>query len=135
MQIFHKVKYPYILDKNHYFTKLIIAHHHKLVKHNGIRETLNATRAGYWILQGRSMIRKFVFNCSICKKNEGKPNSYPQHSNLTKERLSESHASLNVSTDYAEPLCIINIYHSDSNDMYKAWLVIIPCASSRGIYF
>ena len=40
-------KNSYILEKNHYFTKLIIGYHHKLVKHNGVRETLNSTSTGF----------------------------------------------------------------------------------------
>ena len=32
---FH-VKHTYISDKNHYFTKLIIAYFHELVKHHGV---------------------------------------------------------------------------------------------------
>ena len=69
----YQVKHPYILDRSHYFTKLIIAYHHKLVTHNGVRETLDSTHAEYWIPHGRSVIRKFCFNCGICRKNDGKP--------------------------------------------------------------
>ena len=89
----------------------------------------------YWIPEGRSIIRKFVFNCSICEKNEDKPYSYLQrNSNLPKERLFEGHAFLNVSIDYACSLYVKNIYNSDSNDIYKACLVINTCAWRRGIY-
>ena len=41
---------------------------------------------------------------------------------------------MNVGVDYAGPLYDKNIYNSGLNDMCKAWLVIITCASSRGIY-
>ena len=130
----YQVKHPYILDKNHYFTKLIIAYHQKLLKHCGVWETLDPTCAEYWIPHGGSVICKFIFNCSICRKNDAKPYSYPQNSNLPKERLSEGHTFLNVGIDYARPMYLKNIYNNDSNDMYKAWLVIITCELNRGIY-
>ena len=124
----YQVKYPYILDKKRYFTKLIIAFRHKPINYNGVRETLNSTLAEDLFLQGRSITCKFLFDCSICKKNKGKPYSYPQYSNLPKERISEGHAFLNVGIEYAGPLCVKNIYNKDSNDMYKVWPVIIRCA-------
>lgn len=60
--------------------------------------------------------------------------TYPQHSNLNKERLP---AFFNLGIDYAGLLYVTNIYNSDSNDMYKALLVIIiiiTCVSSHRIY-
>ena len=39
-----------------------------------------------------------------------------------------------MNLDYTGPLYVKNIYNNDSNVVYKAWLVIITCASSRGIY-
>ena len=122
----YQEKHPHFLDKNHYFTKLIIAYHHKLAKHNGVRETLNSIRAGYWIPQGRSIVCKFIFNCSICKKNEGKPCSYPQHINLAKERLSEGHAFLNIGIDYAGPLYAKDVYNNYLNNYRNYYVCIEP---------
>lgn len=99
----------------------------------GVQDTLNLICAEYWIPQGRRIICKFIFNCSICKKNEGKSYSQPQHSHLPKERLSEGHAFLNADIDFAGPLYVTNIDNSNSSVIYKAQLVIITCASSRGI--
>ena len=83
----YQVKYPYILDTNHYFTKLIIAFHHRRVKQWRTRNVkfnscrvLDSTGWKYF---------SSIFKCSICKKNEGKPYSHPQHSHLPKEKLSE----------------------------------------------
>ena len=116
------------------FCKINKGHHHKLVKHNGLRETLNSTRPEYRVPHCRNTIRKFIFSCITSKKNEGKPCSYHQHSNLPKENFSEDHAFLHVGIDCTIPLHVRNIYSNHSNDMYKPWVVNITCVSSRRFY-
>ena len=50
-------KNPILLPPKHWFTVLIIREHHKLVHHNGIRETLNSVRVTYWIMRGREAVK------------------------------------------------------------------------------
>ena len=41
---------PILLPAKHKYTTLLISEYHKVVHHNGIRETLNAIRQTYWII-------------------------------------------------------------------------------------
>ena len=53
-------KNPVLLPEKHTFSRLVIEDKHELVHHNGIRETLAATRQDYWILKGRKIVKSVV---------------------------------------------------------------------------
>ena len=58
-------KQPILLPPKHPFTDLIILDHHKIVHHNGIKETLNSIREKYWIVRGREAVKRMVRRCVI----------------------------------------------------------------------
>lgn len=47
-----KSKFPILLTREHWYTRLVIAKAHKRVLHNGIKETLTEIRSKYWIIRG-----------------------------------------------------------------------------------
>jgi len=49
------------------------------------------------------------------------------------ERVSDENSFSNIGIDYAGPVYVTNIYQSDGTT-YKAWIVIVTCASSRAVY-
>ena len=46
---------------------------HEDVMHNGVKETLTHLWSKYWIIRGRSLVRKLLHGCVVCHKVEGKP--------------------------------------------------------------
>ena len=56
---------PILLLSRHQYTALLILEHHKLVHHNGIRETL---RQSYWIIHGREVVKQVIKKCVLCLK-------------------------------------------------------------------
>ena len=70
---------PYLLSRRHRLTELIIIDAHSEVGHNKVRDTLNNIRSTYWIPQGRSTVKRVIYECRICRKYEGKPYKYPNH--------------------------------------------------------
>ena len=66
-------KFPALLPKDHHFTELYIWHCHKVVRHNGMKETLTELRSKYWIIGGRQVVTKVLARCFICKKVNAKP--------------------------------------------------------------
>ena len=54
----YAAKHPILLYKKCHFTALIMRCSHERVLHNGVKETLGEVRSKYWILQGRSFVRK-----------------------------------------------------------------------------
>ena len=82
----YDTKYPYLLPKNSYFTKLVVINSHKDVKHNGVKQTQSNLRLEFWITQSRNFVKKITHEC-LCKYMEGKKYDYPEAPPLTEFRM------------------------------------------------
>ena len=58
-----KTKHPVFLDSEHHLATLIVRDAHDRVQHNGVSETLTELRDKYWIVRGRSFVRKVIHRC------------------------------------------------------------------------
>ena len=96
-------KYPHLLLKDHLFTKLVVLHAHKLVKHSNLRETINQLRTEYWIPKSRPYVKRILSACTLCRTFQSKSYNYPQDSQLPVERLMFENAFNCVGIDYANP--------------------------------
>ena len=70
-----------LLRNDSYFTKLIIENIHVDVHHSGVASTLTKLRSKFWLVKGRSSVKKVINRCIICKFVHGKfvlPSSTPQ---------------------------------------------------------
>ena len=128
-----ETKHPILLSRESEFTRLLISNAHEIVKHNGVRETLSQLRTQYWVVQGRQTVRKYLSKCTTCRRFEGKGYEIPKPPPLPGFRLSDEHAFSNIGIDYAGPVYVKNIYGTDQNT-YKAYILLITCASTRGIH-
>ena len=126
-------KYPILLPKSHRFTILVVEDCHAKVGHNKTRETLNQIRSTYWIPQGRSLVKTVINNCRLCRIFEGKKCAYPTQPILPKARVEQDYAFRNIGIDYAGPVNIKNMF-GDNSEIYKAWIALITCSSSRALY-
>ena len=73
----YSTKYPVLQQRDHPVTSLIVKDAHQRVFHDGVRETLTEIRSRYWIVKGRSLVRKLIHHCVICCRFEGLPFSSP----------------------------------------------------------
>lgn len=64
---------PILLDKEHHLASLIATEAHRKVGHNGVKQTLTEIRARYWLVKGRQFVRRLVYHCPTCRKQEGAP--------------------------------------------------------------
>ncbi|XP_057312268.1 uncharacterized protein LOC130653769 [Hydractinia symbiolongicarpus] len=126
-------RYPILLVPDSYLTKLIIRHVHESVKHYGTKITLTELRREFWIPSGRNVVRNFIRTCQKCRRYENKPYPYPDPPSLPKSRLQDNMSFEVVGIDYAGPLFVKNVFNEEP-DMYKAWIVLITCASTRAIH-
>ena len=68
------VRYPIILPRKSWITKLIVKHFHEQGQHaSGINQTLAAISARYWVLSGREVIRNWKKQCSECRRRKKGP--------------------------------------------------------------
>lgn len=129
----NETKFPMLLPSDHDFTNLVVLHCHTEVMHNGVRETVTQVRSRYWIVRGRQVVKKIIARCLTCKRLEGKSYGVPPAPPLPEYRLDNDVAFSRVGVDYAGPLFVKNIYSKDSK-MYKAYIVLYTCASSRAVH-
>ena len=61
-------KYPILLDAKHHVTALIVKACHEKVLHGGVKSTLTELRSRYWAVKGRSLVKKILHRCVICRK-------------------------------------------------------------------
>ena len=63
----YDLKHPVILPYKHHVTDLIIKDHHLKVGHMGQESVLSSVRQKYWILKGRSAVRRVLSKCFDCQ--------------------------------------------------------------------
>ncbi|XP_055527011.1 uncharacterized protein LOC129719643 [Wyeomyia smithii] len=69
----YETKHQMILPNSHPVTYAIVRSMHESNMHAGIQITLAATRSDYWIIRGRSVVKKVVKNCVDCFKSNPRP--------------------------------------------------------------
>ena len=129
----YDTKFPILLPSDHHITRLIIMQSHEDVFHNGVRETLTQLRSRFRVTKGRQAIKKLIAKCNVCRKLEGKGYGIPASPDLPDFRLSNDFAFTRIGVDYAGPLYVKDIY-AESKDMYKAYIALYTCASSRATH-
>ena len=126
-------RFPIFLPHDHSFTLLVVRHYHSVVLHNGVKETLNELRNLYWVPKARVLIKKLIHRCYICRRYDSKPYRYPVAPPLPSSRLADDYPFKFTGIDYAGPLYVKNQY-SESGAMFKAWIFIFTCCTTRSIY-
>ena len=62
---------PIFIPKETSLATLIIDHYLKLCIHGGVSSTICKIREGFWIPQLRSLVKKQIWKCGICKRYQG----------------------------------------------------------------
>ncbi|XP_028414079.1 uncharacterized protein LOC114537147 [Dendronephthya gigantea] len=126
----YSAKYPILLDTAHYLTTLIIRDCLARVMHGGVKATLTELRSKFWLVRGRSFVRKLLFNCVTCKKQDGRAYRTLNPPPLPEFRVKEAPPFTYVGLDYVGPL-----YVKSMNDLdEKAWICLITCCVSRAVH-
>ena len=107
---------------------------HNNVKHNGVRDTINNLREKFWISKSRNFVKGIINKCSVCRKFVGPCYDYPKLGPLPDSRANFDFSYLYIGIDFAGLVYDRNICNTKDNDLYKAWIVLITCCSTRCTY-
>ena len=129
----YETKHPTWLPKEHYLTSLIVKNAHKIVLHNGVKDTLTQLRSEYHVQKGRQLVKKLIHECVVCRKYEGKKYDYPESPDLPSSRVEMNCSFSNSGIDYAGPMYVYNVFNND-NQLFKVWIALITCQTSRAVY-
>ena len=119
---------PVILDRKHHFTSLVVRDAHQRVLHNGVKETLMQIRSEYWIVRGRQFVRSLIYQCVVCRRQEGGPYKMVQPPPLPDFRTRQSRPFSNTGVDFAGPLYV------RAPDGPKVWLCLYTCCATRAVH-
>ena len=122
--------HPILLNEKHHLTTLIVCQAHEKVMHCGTKATLTELRSRYWIVRGRSVVRRILRRCLICKRHEGPPFQIPPPPPLPPLRIEEVPPFTHTGVDFAGPL---HIRH-DAAESKKVWVCLFTCCVTRAIH-
>ena len=131
-------KCPKLLPPKEYFTKLNIEEVHSNMFHSGVSQTLAEIRQEYWILKGRSVVKRVLNGCKVCQIVEEGPYRMPQIPSWPKERVVQSVPFEYSGLDYFGPLYIKNYVNVASEDeapaTKKVWVCLFTCFAIRAVH-
>ena len=126
------VRYPIILPRKSWITKLIVKHFHEQGQHaSGTNQTLAAISARYWVLSGREVIREWEKQCSECRRRKAK-DCNQIIAPLPLCRLKTSlRAFTRTSVDYGGPFTTIQ---GRGKRRQKRYLCLFTCLATRAVH-
>ena len=126
----HNVLNPILLSKNNFITELLIMKAHCKVKHLGNSTTLTCLRKqGFWIPQGRSVVKRVLRSCTLCKRVNALPFKYPNPADLPKERVNFVKPYEHTGIDYTG-----HVFVKFCNEVIKMYLLIFTCLNIRSVH-
>ena len=132
----YETRSPILLTRKHKLTELIVLDCHQRLKHAGQRQTLTELRSRFWITTGKSYAKYLLNRYVICKRYNTRPYCYPKSPNLPSFRLDKSIPFSACGIDYIGPLYTKNVYNDqqeDEHQLFKCYVVLYKCATTRGV--
>ena len=130
-----RYSFPYeasiLLPKKGHLAILVVRRAHERVLHNGVKDTLTEVRSKFWLLKGRTLIKKVVHQCVTCRRFEGKPYLGPAPPPLPEFRVKESPPFTYTGVDFAGPLYTKT---GDITASSKVWICLYTCCVVRAVH-
>ena len=122
-------RHQLILSAKHHLTTLLIRHKHEQYAHAGSEFTLAEIRQSYWIVKGRSVVRKVIHECMHCKKERAKP-AIPIMADLPEFRVAVGEPPFShVGVDFFGPMQV-----KRGRSTVKRWGCTFTCLVVRAVH-
>ncbi|XP_062538935.1 uncharacterized protein LOC134207229 [Armigeres subalbatus] len=127
----YDVKHQWIVPAKHPVTRNLIVAIHRENLHAGPNSILAALRERYWILNGRSTVRKVTRSCITCFKSN--PKLAEQFmGDLPSYRVTEAPTFLRVGVDFAGPIYIKQTSRKAAPT--KGYICVFVCMVSKAMH-
>ena len=128
----YEAKYPLILPRGVWLTKLIVRSYHERNGHSpGTNHVLALLSARFWIIRGRQEIREVQNDCNACRRRKAKVANQLM-APLPRNRLQPPFQAFSkTSVDYAGPFTAIQ---GRGRKREKRYLCLFTCLLSRAIH-
>lgn len=122
-------KHPIILPYKHQVTHLIIKHYHESLGHMGQESVLSSLRETFWVIKGRSAVRRVLRSCVDCQRRKASPGEQFM-SSLPSDRLTPDKPPFTyVGVDYFGPF---EVKHGRSRE--KRYGCLFTCLTTRAVH-
>ncbi|KAH7708253.1 Pao retrotransposon peptidase family protein-like protein [Aphelenchoides avenae] len=123
----HEAQYSLCEDA---MMKLIIMHHHELMKHGRVDTTLASVLQQFWSPKIRQCTKHVLQGCLPCRARRAQAYRLPPMAPIPRERLSGTPAFQNIGIDYLGPVHIRRIDGSKT----KIWVCLMVCMVTRAVH-
>lgn len=125
----YDVKYPIILPKDSYVTRLIVHYFHERYHHANSKTVINELRQKYQIPKIRVLVNSVRSRCQICKNFNAAPES-PRMSCLPAPRVSTHTRPFTFTgVDLFGPLYVVF-----GRQCLKRWAMLFTCLTVRAVH-
>ena len=122
-------KHPIILPYKNHVTDLIIQDYHENVGHMGQEIVLTSLRSKFWIVEGRSGVRRNLRRCGGCRRRRAQPGEQFM-GDLPSDRITpENPPFWQVGVDYFGPFEV-----KQGRSIVKRYGCIFTCLAIRAIH-
>ncbi|XP_013421679.1 uncharacterized protein LOC106181750 isoform X2 [Lingula anatina] len=126
-------KHPVIIDGKSHFAKLLVAHFHREVFHQGRLITETAIRKRFWITGVKRIISSMIYKCVPCRKLRGRVMNQ-QMADLPKDRLTSGPPFAIVGVDVFGPWSVVARRTRGGMAESKRWGVLFTCLFTRAVH-
>ena len=122
-------KHPIILPYKHRVTDLIVRQYHEALGHMGQECVLSSLRETFWIIKGRSAVRRVLRRCVDCQRRNARPGEQFM-ADLPEDRLTPEKPPFSfVGIDYFGPLEV-----KQGRSRVKRYGCLFTCLTTRAIH-
>lgn len=122
-------KNPAIIPSGHRIVDLIVRHCHLVSGHSGLEYTLSLIREKFWIVKGRSAVKKVLRNCFSCRKRQS-PVGEQKMSDLPADRVTPSKPPFT----FTGVDCFGPFHVKRGRSLVKRYGVLFTCLNLRAIH-
>ena len=128
----YDVRFPEILARKSWVTKLIVKHYHEQDNHvSGTNQIIALLSTRYWIVSGREEIREFENQCGECKRKKAKP-ATQMMAPLLKIRVKMTLLEFSqAAVDFGGPLLTVQ---GRGKQRHKPYLCLFTCPTSGAVH-
>ncbi|KRY80861.1 hypothetical protein T4D_1618, partial [Trichinella pseudospiralis] len=130
-QLEEETKFPTLLPRKGMIVDLLIRREHNRQLHAGVAQTLAALRERFWILRGRSAVKRVLRTCGICRRVAARP-FQQRMGDLPAIRVNPARPFSNVGIDFVGPLLVRS--ESSKSVIKKAYICLFTCMVVRTIH-
>ena len=124
-----ELKYPILLPKESFFSRIVVRYCHGLVHHQGRGITLNCLRqSGFFIVGGSKLVKSVIHSCVQCKRLRGSV-GVQKMANLPDDRVSRANPFDFCGMDFLGPFFV-----KCRRSTVKYYGCIFTCLYSRGVH-